>query len=248
MNHVAVVTGGASGIGLGIARQLHADGQHVALLDRNGAAANAAASELHGAGPKALPVEVDVADRQAVETAFAHVRAELGPVGILVTSAGIESFDPLLEITPETWERIIAVNLTGTFNTTKAAMPYLLAQPGGVIVNVASTAGLRGQAYAAHYCASKAGVVNFTRSVALEFASRGMRINCLAPAGIKSPLIANFIPRKDFEPQLVAYYSPPVPHSLAEPADVAKKIAFLASDDASMINGAVLVADFGTLA
>jgi len=116
------------------------------------------------------------------------------------------------------------------------------------VVNVASSAGMRGQAYAAHYAASKAGLVNFTRSIALEFASRGLRINCLAPAGIRSPLIRHFMPREDFEKSLVAYYSPPVPHQLADPEDMAKAIAYLASDDAKMVIGAVLVADWGTLA
>ena len=148
----------------------------------------------------------------------------------------------------EEWQRVLTVNLTGAFNTVKAALPHLLARPGGAVVNVASSAGMRGQAYAAHYAASKAGLVNFTRSIALEFASRGLRINCLAPAGIRSPLIQHFIPREDFEKQLVAYYSPPLPHQLADPADMAKAIAYLASDDAKMVVGAVLVADWGTLA
>jgi len=106
----------------------------------------------------------------------------------------------------------------------------------------------RGQAYAAHYAASKAGLVNFTRSIALEFASRGLRANCLAPAGIMSPFIKNFIPRPDFEPSLVAYYSPPVPHQMSKPEDMARTIAFLASDETPMITGATLVADWGTLA
>src|SRR5665213_2751945 len=116
MSRVAVVTGGASGIGLGVALQFAADGHHVAILDQNGRAAESAAAEVHAAGAKALAVEVDVADRQSVESAFAKVRAGLGPVELLVTSAGIESFTPLLDITAERWDRIIAVNLTGTFN------------------------------------------------------------------------------------------------------------------------------------
>jgi NAD(P)-dependent dehydrogenase (short-subunit alcohol dehydrogenase family) len=115
-------------------------------------------------------------------------------------------------------------------------------------VNVASTAGMRGQAYSAHYAASKAGLINFTRSVALELVSRGVRANCIAPAGIVSPFIRNFQPRPDFEPSLVAYYSPPIPHRLSQPEDVAKTILFLASSDVPMITGAVLVADWGTLA
>src|SRR5436189_6487279 len=170
-----------------------------------------------------------------------------GGLNVLVNAAGVGRSARLEEIDESEWARVLAVNLTGAFNTVKAALPHLLAARGN-IVNVASTAAMRGQAYAAHYAASKAGLVNFTRSIALEFASRGLRINCLAPAGIRSPLIQHFIPREDFEKQLVAYYSPPLPHQLADPADMAKAIAYLASDDAKMVVGAVLVADWGTLA
>jgi len=166
---------------------------------------------------------------------------------VLVNAAGVGRSARLEEIDEAEWARVLAVNLTGPFNTVKAALPHLLATRGN-IVNVASTAGMRGQAYAAHYAASKAGLVNFTRSIALEFASRGLRANCLAPAGIMTPIIKNFIPRPDFEPSLVAYYSPPVPHQMSKPEDMAKTIAFLASDDVPMITGATLVADWGTLA
>ena len=117
MSRVAVVTGGASGIGLGVARQFIADGHRVALVDRDGPAAEQAAAEL---GADALAVEMDVADRASVDAGFEQVRAELGPVEILVTSAGIESFDSLLDITAEKWDRIIAVNLTGTFTCVQA--------------------------------------------------------------------------------------------------------------------------------
>src|SRR3954453_15237013 len=123
MNRVAVITGGASGIGLGIAHQLIADGHHVAVLDRDGSAAKAAAVDLQTEGSKALAIEADVADRGSVRSAFERVRTELGPVGILVTSAGIESFDSILDITPAVWDRMLAVNLTGTFNCVQAAVP-----------------------------------------------------------------------------------------------------------------------------
>src|SRR5262249_39973410 len=104
------------------------------------------------------------------------------------------------------------------------------------------------QAYSAHYAASKAGLINFTRSVALELVSRGVRANCIAPAGIVSPFIKNFQPRPGFEPSLVAYYSPPIPHPFSQPSDVAQPILFLAASDVTMIAGAVRVADWGTLA
>jgi NAD(P)-dependent dehydrogenase (short-subunit alcohol dehydrogenase family) len=166
----------------------------------------------------------------------------------LVNAAGAGRSLRFEEIDDEEWHRVINVNLNGAFHTMKAALAHLLAQPGGNIVNVASIAAMRGQAYNAHYCASKAGLLNLTRSIAVEFASRGLRANCICPGGIKTPFIRNFIPRDDFEKNIVAYYSPPIPHQLCEPADIARLIAFVASDEAKYMNGAALVSDGGTLA
>ena len=171
MSPVAVVTGGASGIGLGVARQFVADGHDVAVLDRNGAGANWAAAEMQAEGVRVLGVEVDVADRQSVEAAFARVRAELGPVGILVTSAGVESFDPLLDITAEKWDRIIAVNLTGTFSCVQAAVPDMLAAGWGRIVTISSSSAQSGAPNMAHYAASKGGVISLTRALAVDLAA-----------------------------------------------------------------------------
>jgi NAD(P)-dependent dehydrogenase (short-subunit alcohol dehydrogenase family) len=189
----------------------------------------------------------DVADPAAVGAAVARTVALFGGLDVLVNAAGIGRAARLEEIDEPEWQRVLAVNLSGPFNTTKAALPHLLAR-GGNIVNVSSTAGMRGQAYAAHYAASKAGLINFTRTVALEFASRGVRANCIAPAGMTTAIVKNFIPRPDFEPSLIAYYSPPIPHQMSRPEDIAKAIAFLASGEVPAITGAVLVADWGTLA
>ena len=139
MSRVAVVTGGASGIGLGVADEFASNGYHVAVLDRNGPAADAAADELRTRGAKAIAVEIDVADRASVDRAFAQIRSDLGPVEILVTSAGIESFDAVLDITAEKWDRIIAVNLTGTFTCVQAALPDMLAAGWGRIVTISSS-------------------------------------------------------------------------------------------------------------
>jgi len=171
-----------------------------------------------------------------------------GGLHVLVNVAGVGRAARFEEIDQREWERTLGVNLTGVFHTSKAALPHLLQHRGANIVNVASIAGLRGQAYCSAYCAAKAGMINFTRSLALEFATRGLRANCVAPAGIQTELISHFIPREDFERQLVAYYSPPKPGKLWKPEDVAGSIAYLASDEARMINGAVLVCDGGTLA
>lgn len=243
-DRVVFVTGAGSGLGRATARLFAAEGARVFAVDVNaeGVAETIAAIGVAGDGGVC-----DVSDAAAVAGAVARAVRAFGGLDVLVNAAGIGRGVRLEEIETEEWQRVLAVNLTGPFNTTKAAMPHLLERKGN-IVNVASTAGMRGQAYSAHYAASKAGLINFTRTVALEFVSRGVRANCIAPAGMTTPIIRNFIPRPDFEPSLIAYISPPIPHKMSRPEDVAKTIAFLASDDVPMITGAVLVADWGTLA
>jgi NAD(P)-dependent dehydrogenase (short-subunit alcohol dehydrogenase family) len=247
-DRVVFITGAGSGLGRATAKLFAAEGAQVFVVDVNPDGVAETVLAIRTADGRADGGVCDVTDVGAVGNAVARAVAAFGGLDILVNAAGVGRSARLEEIDEPEWQRVLGVNLTGPFNTTKAALPHLLARPGGNIVNVASSAGMRGQAYAAHYAASKAGLINFTRSVALEFVSRGLRANCIAPAGIQSPFIRQFIPRPDFEPSLVAYYSPPVPHRLSTPEDVAKTIAFLASDDVPMITGAVLVADWGTLA
>src|SRR5262249_9000522 len=130
----------------------------------------------------------DVADQASVDGAVAGAVERYGGLDVLVNAAGIGGFVRLEELDEATWQRTLGVNMGGVFHTTKAAMPHLLARPGGNIVNVGSTASFRGQAYAAAYSASKAGLVFFTRSIALEFATRGLRANCVCPGGVRTPL------------------------------------------------------------
>jgi meso-butanediol dehydrogenase / (S,S)-butanediol dehydrogenase / diacetyl reductase len=246
-DRVVLVTGAGSGLGRATAQLFAAEGARVFGVDVDAGGLGETVGAIRAAGGTAESDGCDVADMAAVRAAVAHAVEAFGGLDVLVNAAGIGRSARLEEIDEAEWQKVLAVNLTGPFNTVKAALPHLLRRPGS-IVNVASTAGMRGQAYAAHYAASKAGLVNFTRTIALEFASRGLRANCLAPAGIRTNIIKNFIPREDFEPSLVAYYSPPVPHKMSKAADVAKAIAFLASDDCPMITGSTLVADWGTLA
>jgi NAD(P)-dependent dehydrogenase (short-subunit alcohol dehydrogenase family) len=234
-----VVTGGASGIGLGVARQFLDDGHRVAILDNNKSAADAAADTLRAGGGDALAVEVDVSDRGSVDAAFEHVRAELGPVEILVTSAGIESFDPVLEITPETWDRIIAVNLTGTFSCVQAAVPDMLAADWGRIVTISSSSAQSGAPNMAHYAASKGGVISLTNALAGELARRGVTVNTIPPSLVDTPMVRNAEAAGDFPG--VDVVAPMVPVGRAgTPADIAGACSFLCSDGASYITGQVI--------
>jgi 2-hydroxycyclohexanecarboxyl-CoA dehydrogenase len=239
MTRVAVVTGGASGIGLGICRQLAADGHPVAVLDRQSTAAEAAASELRGGGAKAIAVAVDVADRAAVESGFAKVRSELGPVAILVTSAGVESFTPLLEITSASWDRILAVNLTGTFSCVQAAVPDMLAAGWGRIVTIASSSAQSGAPHMAHYVASKGGVISLTKALAVELARRGITANAISPSLVDTPMARAAEAKGDFPG--VDIIAPMVPIGRAGlPADIAAACSFLCSEGGGYVTGQVL--------
>lgn len=239
MSKVAAVTGAASGIGLGVARQLVADGHRVALLDRDGAGAEAAAADLRAGGGTAVAVEVDVADRAAVDAAFAKVRAELGPVELLVTSAGIESFQALGDITAESWDRIIAVNLTGTFACVQAAVPDMLAAGGGRIVTIASSSAQSGAPHMAHYAASKGGVISLTKSLAVELARQGITANAITPSLVDTPMARAAEAAGDFPG--VDVIAPMVPLGRAgTPDDIAAACSFLCSDGGSYVTGQVL--------
>ncbi|HET6949358.1 MAG TPA: SDR family NAD(P)-dependent oxidoreductase [Acidimicrobiales bacterium] len=239
MSRVAVVTGGASGIGLGVARSFVADGHHVAVLDRDQAGADQAAAELQAEGGTAVAVAVDVADRTSVAAAFARVRAELGPVEILVTSAGIESFDALLDITPDTWDRIIAVNLTGTFTCVQAAVPDMLAAGWGRIVTISSSSAQSGAPNMAHYAASKGGVLALTKSLAVELAGNGITVNTIPPSLVDTPMARQAEAAGDFPGVDVVGRMVPVGRA-GTPADIAAACSFLCSDGGSYITGQVI--------
>jgi NAD(P)-dependent dehydrogenase (short-subunit alcohol dehydrogenase family) len=236
---VAVVTGGASGIGLGVARHLAAAGHRLALLDRDGAGAEAAAKELQAPDHDALGLAVDVSDRDAVDAGFERVRAELGPVEILVTSAGIESFDPIDAITREQWDRIIAVNLTGTFACAQAAIPDMVAVGWGRIVTISSSSAQSGAPNMAHYAASKGGVISLTKALAVDLARKGVTVNTIAPSLVDTPMARAAEAAGDFPG--VDVVGPMVPLGRAgTPDDIAAACAFLCSDAGSYITGQVV--------
>ena len=236
MGRVAVVTGGASGIGLAIVRRLAAGGASVALLDLNAAAADRAAAELRGEGSRVIGLGADVADRAAVEKALDAVRGELGPVEIMVTSAGLSLNAPFLEITVEDWERVMAVNLTGTFHCLQLAVPDMIAGGWGRIVTISSSSAQSGAARMAHYVASKGGVIGLTKALAVEYAANGITVNTIPPGFIDTPMVRRAEARGDLPPIDAVIARTPVRRA-GTPEDVAAACAFLCSDDAGYVTG-----------
>jgi NAD(P)-dependent dehydrogenase (short-subunit alcohol dehydrogenase family) len=236
MSRVAVVTGGASGIGRAISQRLARDGRRVAVLDLDGAAAERAAADLRGTGGTALGVPVDVADRAAVDAALTRVREELGPVEILVTSAGLDSFMPFTEITPELWDRVIAVNLSGTFHCLQAAVPDMLAAGWGRIVTISSSSAQSGAARMAHYVASKGGVIGLTKALAMELAPRGITVNTIPPGSIETPMTRRAEESGNLPSMEIVAKVVPVGRT-GTPEDIAAACAFLCSDEAGYITG-----------
>jgi len=245
---VVLVTGAGSGVGRATAGLFADEGARVFGVDVNRDGISETVAGIKKAGGEADGMHCDVASFDEVARAVGRTAEVYGGLNVLVNAAGIGGFKRFEELEPDDWQRTFAVNVTGMFNTVKAALPYLLKPVVGNVVNVGSTASLRGTAYAVHYAASKAAVLNFTRSLALEFASRDLRVNCVAPGGVRTPLGRFFMRRDDFEQHIVDYSAPPKRGHFAEPIDIARVIAFLASDDARMVNGVALLADGGTLA
>jgi NAD(P)-dependent dehydrogenase (short-subunit alcohol dehydrogenase family) len=238
----APITGGAGGIGLACARRLLAEGAEVVLLDRR-------ADALSAAGIGAAPVACDIRDPGAVAAAVPRAAGLLGgPADVLVNSAGVYRIAPLLDLTPEEWDEVQAVNLRGTFLAGRAVAAALIAagRP-GAIVNISSTAGLVADAAepSAHYNASKAGVLALTRQMAVEWAPYSIRANAVCPGVIDTPMLRIM----DDPAAGAAYLQTGVPQRRLGSADeVAAVIAFLASDDASYLTGAAVPVDGGVTA
>ena len=237
---VAVVTGAASGIGLGIAQRLARDGARVAVTDLNGDAARAAAEKLTAEGGTALGVALDVADRASVESGFDAVRQQLGPVAILVNSAGKEGYRRFVNLSVEAWEELLRINLTGTFHCCQLAVPDMIEAGWGRIVNISSSSALSGQPLMTHYVASKAGVIGFSKALALELGPQGITVNTVPPGFIDTPML-----RRSEERGLlgnsVDYHAEQTPvRRPGRPEDIAATVAFLVSDEAGYITGQVI--------
>jgi 2-hydroxycyclohexanecarboxyl-CoA dehydrogenase len=246
MSRVAAVTGAASGMGLSIAGHLAARGDRVALLDLDGDAAERAADDLRAGGAQAFAAHVDVADRDAVDDALRKVRSELGPVEIMVTSAGIAAFERFTDITLDAWNRIIAVNLTGTFNCLQAAIPDMVAARWGRIVTIASSSAQTGAARMAHYSASKGGVIALTKTLAREYAPFGITVNSIPPSSVDTPMAQKSQRDGDLPGTDVMAARIPVGR-VGTPDDIAVAVAFLCTEEAGYITGQVIGVNGGSV-
>ena len=241
----AVVVGGAGGLGAAMARGLAEFGAAVAVADVGTGAAQRVAEEIAKAGGRAVAVTVDVADRSSVERMAVEVEERLGPIEVLVNSAGITHRSPAADFPEAEWRRVIAVNLTGVFNGCQVVGRRMLGRRRGRIVNIASIAGQIGLTGTVAYAASKGGVVMLTRALAVEWAPHNVRVNAIAPSWFESN-IGDLIHR---EPGYAERAMRRVPIGrMGTPDELIGAALYLASDASSMVTGHVLAVDGGTLA
>jgi 3-oxoacyl-[acyl-carrier protein] reductase len=233
---VALITGAGGGIGRETALLLGAEGAAIAAADLNVAGAEATAAAVQEAGARAMAVEMDVASEQSVRQAVERVAAGFGPVDVLVNCAGIYRIGPFTEVDPASWERLLRINLTGTYLTCRAVLPRMMERRRGSVVNVSSISGRTKATLAApSYVASKAGVIGLTMSLAAQCAPYGVRVNAVAPGPTDTDMIRTLPP--DLQERLIAT----IPMGrLASAREIAQAIAFLASDAASFITGETL--------
>lgn len=242
---VALVTGAASGIGRATAERLAVEGATVVAADRDAEGLEATVATITAAGGRAEARPLDVSDPAAVRAVVDGAAADHGRLDVLANVAGILRFRPATEHTLDDWEQVLGVNLSGTWFTCQAALPHLEAVR-GTIVNVASAAGLVGQPYTAAYCASKGGVVLLTKSLAVEYASRRVRVNCVCPGQVDTNLVAEFTWPESADPKLLDRLLPLL--RAAAPEEVAALIAYLASNEARYVTGAAWPIDGGQTA
>ena len=241
LSGVALVTGAGRGIGREIALALAAAGASVAINDFAGEDACAAVvGEVEALGRKALCVMGDVGDEEAVDAMVERVEQELGPLQIVVNNAGITRDNVVMMMTPDQWDAVIRTHLRGTFLVSKAASRRMMRRRRGVIVNIASVVGRRGNAGQANYAAAKAGIIGLTKSLAKELGARSIRVNAIAPGYIDTPL-TQALPE---ETRQAIVDATPL-RSIGEAVDVAAAVVFLASPAARFVTGVTLPVDGG---
>ena len=239
---IVIVTGAASGIGRASALRLGSEGASVACLDVDAAALAETAKQVEGGRGLAIPC--DISQESAVQAAIDQVITRFGRIDVLCNIAGILRSDRSHELQLENWNRVLSVNLTGTFLMCRAALPHLLATK-GAIVNMSSTAALGSHPWMAAYAASKGGILSLTRALAVEYVKQGLRVNAICPGGVKTPIHNTLRLPKDVDYELLKRALPY--NGFAEPEEVASVVAFLGSSDASYLNGIEIRVDGGAL-
>jgi NAD(P)-dependent dehydrogenase (short-subunit alcohol dehydrogenase family) len=239
---VAVVTGAGSGIGRAVASRLAAEGARVAALDVAEDNLADTVEAIVERGGTATAYRCDVTSESSVGDTVTALAGDLGAPTVVCNVAGIGGFFNTVDMPLDRWQKILAVNLTGPFLVCRATLPHLL-EHGGSIVNVASNTALMGQSYSAAYCASKAGLLMFSKALAAEYLSRGVRVNVVAPGGVDTPLMGMFeLPEGGDFKELTKIMTP---MGFSTPAEIAASVAFIASDESSYTTGAVLSVDGG---
>src|SRR6266849_7249816 len=241
LNAVAIVTGGASGIGHGIALEFAREGAAVAILDLNRVGAEGTVQEIQKEGGKAVAVTADVTDSGQVEAAVRSAAAQLGEASVLVNCAGFNQLAPANELPAGLWEKIRAINLDGPWYCANAVMPAMIRRRAGKILNIASGVAILAAPNSAPYCAAKAGLIGLTRALALDLAPYGINVNCVCPGSVNTPLV-----QQAMSPAFLQKLVEITPFArLATPRDIAQATVFLCSSDANYITGVVLPVDGG---
>lgn len=241
----AIITGAASGIGSASAKRLAAEGAKVMLADIHKPGLEETTKAIVDVGGQASMQVFDVSDAKACETCVRETVDEFGRLDVLCNIAGILKMAHFLDIIDEQWHRIVGINLSGVFFMCRAAIPHLLETKGNII-NMGSTASLSGQVYNAPYCATKAGVVMLTKSMAIEFAGRGVRVNAICPGSVKTPLTKNLEFPENADMQLMSRLFPLL--DSANPEEIASAVAYLASEEARFVTGIAFPIDGGQTA